>query len=193
MRGLSKKEGFKMNKGLRKLWELGRNSVIDLIGQVGATKQEIVGDFKEMQSQFKEKIDLLLKEWTEDETIYLFFEGFFKSSEKGVDAAVQYLRQTNDKLQKYLEQQVRLTPHLVGSVDGFLSVYLATSAMRWVRSPRYRMGVKTGRVIGVICAFTIFLPVSVGRAVICALPGISRMAKYFTKQWKVAKEKRTRG
>lgn len=182
-----------MNKGLSKLWALGRHAVIDLIEQAGATKQEIAADFKGMQSQFKEKIDSLLKEWTEDETIYRFFEGFFKASEKGLDVTVQYVRQANSKLQNYLAQQVRLTPHLVGSVDGFLSVYLATSATRWIRSPRYRKGVKTGRVIGVVCALTIFLPVSVGRALIIALPGASRLVKYFTKQWKAAKEKRARG
>jgi len=182
-----------MNKGLSKLWELGKNSVIDLIDQTAATKDEIVDDFREIQSQSKEKIDELLQEWTADETIYEFFTGFFRSSEKGLDAALHYLRQTNNKLQKYLEKQVRLTPHLVGSVDGFVRVYLATSATRWVRSPRYRKGVKIGRVIGIICAFTIFLPVSVGKAIIGLLPGASRAARYFTKQWKAAKERRAQG
>jgi len=179
-----------MNKGLSKLWDLGKNSVIDLIEQTSATKDEIVADFKEVQSSSQERIDQLLQEWTDDETIYNFFEGFLKSSEKGLDASLSYLRRVNKKLQAYLEKQARLTPHLVGSVDGFLRVYLATPADRWIRSPRYRKGVKIGRIIGIICAFTIFLPVSISKAIISFMPGASRAAKYFTKQWKVAKEKR---
>ena len=80
-----------------------------------------------------------------------------------------------------------MTPHLVGSVDGFIQVYLATPVDRWTRSPRYRKGVKIGRIVGVICAITIFLPVSLARAAIGLLPGASRAAKYFAKQWNSAK------
>jgi hypothetical protein len=180
-----------MNKGLGKLWQLGKSAAGDLVDQTGVTMHQVLDDLKELQVNSKGKIDELLKEWAEDETVYELFEGFLKASEKGWDVTVNYLRAHNKNLQTYLKKQVRLTPHLVGGVDGFLQVYLATPTERWVRSPRYRKGVKIGRIIGVICAFTIFLPVSIGRAMISILPGASRAAKYFAKQWKAAQEKRT--
>lgn len=182
---------MKMNKGLKKLWQLGRTAAGDLMDQVGVTMDQILDDLKELRGNYRGKIDELLKEWADDDTVYELFEGFLEVSEKGWEATIAYLRAQNRKLQQYLKKQVRLTPHLVGGVDGFLQVYLATSSERWVRSPRYRKGVKIGRVIGVICAFTIFLPVSVGKAMISMLPGASRAAKYIAQQWKAAKEKRT--
>jgi len=179
-----------MNKGLSKLLGAGKSSVEELINQTGATRDEIVKDIKGLKTHYRESLDGLFEEWSKDETVFKFFEGFMSASEKGWDAALSYLRAKNRSLQEYLEKQVRLTPHLVGTVDGFIEVYLDTSAKRWIRSPRYRKGVKIGRVAGIVCAFTIFLPVSAGRAIIGVLPGASRAAKYFVKQWKVAKEKR---
>lgn len=179
-----------MNEGLRKLWQLGKNSAGELVEQMGVTMEVIMSDLKELRVDYKEKLDDLLTEWAADDTLYALFEGFLKASEKGWQAAVDYLRGRNKELQKYLKEQVRLTPHLVGGIDGFLQVYLATPADRWTRSPRYCKGVKVGRIIGIICAFTIFLPVSIGKALISVLPGGSRAARYFAKQWKAAQEKR---
>ena len=179
-----------MNRGLEKLWKLGSSAAGDLFDQIGVTMDQVLDDLKELRVNYKGKIDGLLREWANDETIYELVEGFLKASEKGWEAAVAYLRGRNKQIQVYLKAQVRLTPHLVGGVDGFLQIYLSTPAERWVRSPRYRKGVKIGRVIGVVCAFTIFLPVSIGRAVISVLPGASRAAKYFAQQWKAAKGER---
>ncbi len=179
-----------MNKGVTKLWELGKSTANDLVAQVGLTWREIREDFKELGGNQKEKLDELIKAWAEDDTVYELFEGFLKASEKGWDAAVSFLRERNRRVQKYLAKQVRLTPHLVGGMDGFLRIYLDTPADRWVRSPRYRQGVKIGRVVGIICAFTIFLPVSMGRAIISALPGASRAVKYFNKRWQAARQAR---
>jgi len=150
----------------------------------------VLDDLKELRVNCESKMDDLLNEWANDDTVYALFEGFLKASEKGWSATVAYLQAQNASLQKYLKEQVRLTPHLVGGVDGFLQVYLDTSSKRWVRSPRYCKGVKIGRVIGIVCAFTIFLPVSIARAAISLLPGGSRAAKYFAKQWKAAQEHR---
>ena len=166
-----------MNKGVMKLWQLGKSTANDLVAQIGLTWREIFQDFKDLGGNQKEKIDELLAAWAEDDTLYELFEGFLKASEKGWDAAVSFLRKRNRSIQQYLEKQVRLTPHLVGGMDGFLRVYLDTPATRWARSPRYRQGAKVGRVVGIICAFTLFLPVTVGRAIISALPGDSRAAK----------------
>jgi hypothetical protein len=80
---------------------------------------------------------------------------------------------------------------MVGGVDGFVQVYLAIPAKRWIRSPRYRKGVKTGRVLGILCAVTLFLPLSLGRALIGLLPGASRFLKYFRTRWEDAKQKRS--
>ena len=179
-----------MNRGLEKLWKLGTSAASDLLDQIGVTMEQVLDDLKELRVDYKEKIDDLLKEWAADDTVYKLVEGFLQVSEKGKDAAVDYLRAQNKELQIYLKKQVKLTPHLVGGVDGFLQIYLSTPSERWVRSPRYRKGVKIGRVIGVVCAFTIFLPVSMGKAVISMLPGASRAAKYFAQQWKAAKIQR---
>jgi len=179
-----------MNKGVLKLWQLGKSAANDLLARLGLTWREILQDFKDLGGNHKEKIDELLKAWSEDDTAYELFEGFLKASEKGWDAAVSFLKRRNRGVQEYLAKQVRLTPHLVGGMDGFLRIYLDTPADRWARSPRYRQGVKIGRVVGIICAFTIFLPVSVGRAIISALPGATRAAKYLNRRWQAAKEER---
>lgn len=179
-----------MNRGVMKLWQLGRSTANDLLAQIGMTWREVSQDFKDLGSNQKEKLDGLLNAWSEDDTVYELFEGFLRASEKGWDAAVSFLRKRNKSVQEYLGEQVRLTPYLVGGMDGFLRIYLDTPADRWTRSARYRQGVKIGRIVGIICAFTIFLPVSVGRAIISALPGASRAAKYLKKRWQVAKEKR---
>lgn len=182
---------MKMNQGLKKLWQLGKSAADDLIDQIGVTMDQILDDLKELRVNYKGKVDALLKEWADDDTAYELFEGFLNVSEKGWDATVSYLRARNSNLQKYLKKRVCEAPHLVGGIDGFLQVYLATSTDRWGRSTRYRKGVKIGRVMGVVCAFTIFLPVSIGQAMISMLPGASRAARYFAKQWKTAKEKRS--
>ena len=179
-----------MNKGVTRLWELGKSTGNDLLAQLGLTWKEIAQDFGELGGSWKANLDEMLQAWAEDETVYQLFEGFLKASEKGKDAAIAFLRSHNRSIQTYLAKQVRLTPHLVGGVDGFLRVYLATPADRWGRSPRYRQGVKVGRVVAIICAFTVFLPVSMSRAVISALPGASRAAKYLSKRWQSARNTR---
>jgi hypothetical protein len=175
-----------VNRGVTKLWELGKSTANDLLARIGMTWREVLDDFKALSGSQKDKLEELLQAWAEDETAYELLAGFLKASEKGWDAAVAFLKRRNRGMQEYLAQQVRLTPHLVGGIDGFLRIYLATPADRWGRSPRYRQGVKIGRVVGIICAFTIFLPLSVGRAIISALPGASRIAKYLHSRWHMA-------
>jgi hypothetical protein len=184
---------MQMNSGLNKLWRLGKTAVDDLVDQLGVTRAEIYGDFKGLKEGYRERIDGLLDAWAEDETAFELFDGFLKVSEQGWDATVVWLRKRRQAMEMYLSEQVRLTPHLVGGVDGFLRVYLATPAERWTRSPRYRKGVQIGRTVGVVCAFTIFLPVSVGRAVVGLLPGASRMARYLAEKWNAAKAARASG
>jgi hypothetical protein len=179
-----------MNAGLKKLWDRGGESISDFAEQVGATSGEIMQDFRELRADYKVRIDELFREWSEDETAYELFEGFLRASGKGWKAAEAYLRRKHDGLQGYLADQVRLTPHLGGGLDGFVAVYLATPVDRWGRSSRYRKGVKIGRVVGILCAVTIFLPVSAGRAVIGLLPGASRATRYVAKRWDAAKAKR---
>ncbi len=174
---------------IEKLWQTGKGAVKELVSRLGVTWELMLEDFTDLAENGKERIGSLFDEWADDRKIRTFFEGFLQQADRGWDAAVSYVRKKNADLQKYLEQQVRLTPHLVGGVDGFLQVYLAIPAKRWIRSPRYRQGVKTGRVIGVLCAVTVFLPVSLGRALIGLLPGATRFAKYFLKRWEEAKQK----
>ncbi len=176
-------------KGIDKLWTLGKGMAKDLIEQLGVTWDMMLDDFVALKDSGQEKICELFDEWAGNQKVRELFEGFLKQADRGREAAVDYLRKKNVELKDYLEKQVRLTPHLVGGVDGFMQVYLAIPATRWTRSPRYRQGVKTGRVIGILCAVTIFLPVSLGRAVIGLLPGASRFAKYFLMRWEEAKQK----
>lgn len=181
---------MKMNQGLTKLWQLGKTAVDDLVDQLGVTRAEIYGDFKGLKEGYKGRIDDLLDAWAQDETAFELFDGFLKVSEQGWAETVAWLHKRRQAMEMYLSEQVRLTPHLVGGLDGFLRVYLATPADRWIRSPRYRKGVKIGRAVGVVCAFTIFLPVSVGRAAVGLLPGASRMARYLVEKWNAAKAAR---
>ncbi len=178
------------SKRMDKIWMMGTGAVKDLVDQLGVTWEMMLGDFIALKDRGQEKIGELMDEWAEDGKVKEFFEGFLCRAKQGRESAVAYLKDKNDGLQGYLEQQVRLTPHMVGGVDGFVQVYLAIPATRWTRSPRYRKGVKTGRVLGILCAVTLFLPLSLGRAVIGLLPGASRIAKYFLKRWDDAKQKR---
>ena len=174
-------------KGIEGLWALGKGAVKDFIEHLGVTWDIIWDDFASLRENGQEKISELLDEWAANIRIRELFEGFLKQADRGREAATAYLKNKNLELKDYLEKQVRLTPHLVGGVDGFMQVYLATPAKRWTRSPRYRQGVKTGRVVGIVCAVTIFLPVTLGRAVIGLLPGASRIARYVLKRWERAK------
>ncbi|MBN1674728.1 MAG: hypothetical protein JXR37_27030 [Kiritimatiellae bacterium] len=181
---------MKTNKGLKKLWDVGKGSAHELVAQIGCTWDEVAADFAGIRADYRERIDGVLDEWARDETVSRLFEGFLHASKRGRHAAVSYLRARNRNLQEYLAKQVRLTPHLVGAVDGFLHVYLAMAPDRWTYSPRYRKGVRIGRVVGIACACTVFLPLSAGRAAIGLLPGASRAARYVAKQWQRAKLKR---
>jgi hypothetical protein len=182
--------GMSAGTGIGKIWTMGKGAVKELVDQLGVTWEMILEDFVALRDSGRDKIGELLDEWAGDEKIRDLFEGFLTQADRGRESAVAYLKKKDAELQDYLEKQVRLTPHLVGGVDGFVQVYLAIPATRWTRSPRYRKGVKTGRVLGVLCAVTIFLPVSLGRAVIGLLPGATRFAKYFLKRWADAKKKR---
>lgn len=174
---------------LERLWAVGKGAVKDFFEQLGVTRDLIWEDFTALKENGREKIAEMFDEWASNKKIREWFEGFLRQAARGREAAKDYLKNKDLELRDYLDKQVRLTPHLVGGVDGFMQVYLATPANRWARSPRYRKGVRTGRVIGMVCAVTIFLPVSLGRAVIGLLPGASRLARYVVKQWDVAKEK----
>jgi hypothetical protein len=182
-----------MNRGLKKLWDRSKNATDDLFDHVGVTADQVFDDFRAVRGDYRRRLDELLDAWAADETAYQMFEGFLSVSGKGWEATTSYLRARSREMQSYLTKQVRLTPHLVGGIDGFLQVYLATPADRWTRSPRYRKGVGIGRVVGVVCAFTVFLPVTVGRAVISMLPGASRAARYLAEKWRSAKEQRQAG
>lgn len=180
---------MKTGKGIEGLLAQGKGAVKDFAEQLGVTWDMMVDDFAALRDSGQQKIRELMDEWAADQKIKELFDGFLQQADRGREAAVDYLKKKHAELKEYLERQVKRTPHLVGGVDGFLQVYLAIPANRWVRSPRYRSGVKTGRVIGILCAVTIFLPVSLGRAVIGLLPGASRFAKYFLKRWEEAKQK----
>lgn len=177
------------NRTMEQLWALGKGAAKEFFEQLGVTWEIMRDDFASLKENGQERIAEMLDEWAANIKIRELFEGFLKQADRGREAAVDYLRRKNVELTDYLEKQVRLTPHLVGGVDGFMQVYLAKPAKRWTRSPRYRKGVRTGRVIGILCAVTIFLPVSLGRAVIGLLPGASRFTRYFLKRWEQAKEK----
>lgn len=171
---------------IEQLWALGKGAVKDFVEHLGVTRDIIWDDFVSLKENGPEKISELFDEWAANVKIRELFEGFLAQAGRGREAATEYLKKKNVELKEYLEKQVRLTPHLVGGVDGFVQIYLATPADRWVRSPRYRKGVQTGRVIGILCAVTLFLPVNLGRAVIGLLPGASRFARYFRKRWEDA-------
>ena len=172
-------------------WSMGKDTVKDWIEQLGVTGEMMRDDFVALKDNGKEKLGDLLDEWAADRRIKEFFEGFLSQASQGLRSSKEFLSKKNEALQSYLEQQVRLTPHMVGGVDGFVQVYLAIPAKRWIRSPRYRKGVKTGRALGILCAVTLFLPLSLGRALIGLLPGASRFLKYFRTRWEDAKQKRS--
>jgi len=180
-----------MKKQVEARWQQSKVAIKELIDQFGVTWELIQEDFKTLSGSGKEMIGELLEEWADDQKIRAMFDGFIKKAGEGRDAAVTYLKEKQLSLRDYLDKTVRERPRLVGGVDGFFHVYLAVPADRWVKSSRYRQGVITGRVIGILVAVISFLPASAGRVILGLLPGASHGFRYFMKQWQAAKERRS--
>lgn len=155
------------------------------------TYEGIKKDIQELVALGEDKLRTLIDRVAENDTIRKTAREFFQNVGKGKDAAIAALKREYARSQAKLDEMVDEKKEIVGFWDGFVSIFLTTSAERRPRSKVYMTHVKYGKVMGVASAVFLFFPAGRIGMLIGSLPVVVRGAEYLKKKVMEAKEVKT--
>lgn len=177
-----------------------------LLGKIGRRIQEAVevaavaygevkDDITKLCALKRKQIEVLIDKVVIDQ-FWKLGEAVLDAIKDGKDAAAKALSARYDQLDSWLQEQVQANPEAVGFWDGFVDAFVGNARTRRPRSTVYTTHRKYGRVVGFSTAVLLFVPaggVRGIRALIGAMPALSRSVTYLLGKVAEAKEQVKKG